>query len=227
LNLFIFRPDINLGGVIEALETRNILQILAAPNIMALSGKQASFLAGGKFPIPVVQGGTNFTAVTIQWQPFGVRLDFTGTISKDDVIRLKVEPEVSTLDYSDALVLSGFTIPAISTRRAESELELKDGQSFGIAGLLDQRTTNALSKIPGIGDIPILGLLFKSRSINVSRTELLILVTPHIVDPVRAPMPAAPEPKPAMPFLNKPKFDKNLPQGEAGAKPAEPQPQTQ
>ena len=153
---------------------------------MAMSGQTAHFLAGGLFPYPVVQGGTagSVPAITIQFQPYGVRLEFTGYIEDDGTIRLKVAPEVSSLDYSNAIIISGFTMPAIQTRKADTEIELRDGQSFGIAGLLDRRTTLQLSKIPGIGDIPILGELFKSKNNDITNTELLVLVTPVIVDPV-------------------------------------------
>jgi len=212
LNVFLFRPDINLGTTISDLESKSVLEILAQPNLLALNGQKASFLAGGEFPFPVVQGGTtNGVAVTIQFRPFGVRLDFTGFIGKDGVIRMHIAPEVSTLDFSNALTISGFTVPAISTRRAETEIELKEGQSFGIAGLLDNRAQVQFSKIPGIGDIPILGHLFRSQSLNRSHTELVVLVTPHVVDPAR--MSAPPPLPPANPvkFLNVPSFDKNLP----------------
>jgi pilus assembly protein CpaC len=211
LNLFVFRPDLNLGASIKDLETKSVLQILAEPNLMALNGQKASFLSGGEFPFPIVQGGQNIGVVTITFRPFGVRLDFTPIISKDNVIRLHVVPEVSTLDFSNALTISGFTVPAISTRRAETEIELKDGQSFGIAGLLDNRAQAQLSKIPGIGDIPILGQLFRSKSVQRNNSELLVLVTPHIVDPVHVASPTPPGPKPPMPFLDNPKFDKGVP----------------
>src|SRR6266566_4751652 len=171
LNIFLFRPDIHFGAVIEALQQKSVLQILAEPNLMAINGQKATFLAGGEFPFPIVQPGNGFTAVTIQFKPFGVRLEFTGNIASDGTIRLHVAPEVSTLDFTNALAIQGFTVPAISTRRAETELELKDGQSFGIAGLLDNRTQAQLSKVPGIGDIPVLGQLFRSRNINKSNTE--------------------------------------------------------
>jgi pilus assembly protein CpaC len=212
LNIFLFRPDINLGATISDLEQKSVLEILAQPNLLALNGQKASFLAGGEFPFPVVQGGTtNGVAVTIQFRPFGVKLDFTGFIGKDGVIRMHVAPEVSALDFSNALTISGFTVPAISTRRAETEIELKEGQSFGIAGLIDNRAQVQFSKIPGIGDIPVLGHLFRSQSVNRSHTELLVLVTPRIVDPVR--MSAPPPLPPANPvkFLHVPSFDKNLP----------------
>jgi pilus assembly protein CpaC len=222
LNIFLFRPDLNLAVTIKALQQKAVLQILAEPNLLALNGKPARFLAGGEFPFPVVQGGTNFTAVTIQFRPFGVRLEFTAFITKDNVIRLQVSPEVSTLDFTNALTIAGFVVPAISTRRAETEIELKDGQTFGIAGLIDQRTQTQLNKIPGIGDIPILGHLFRSRSVSQSRTELLVLVTPRIVDPVRVPGAVPAEPAPAMRQLDVPGFDKGLPRGRGAEKVPEP-----
>jgi pilus assembly protein CpaC len=211
LNVFLFRPDLNLGATLKALQQKNVLQILAEPNLLALNGKPARFLAGGEFPFPVVQGGTNFTAVTIQFRPFGVRLEFTGYVTKDDVVRMQVSPEVSTLDFTNALTISGFLVPAVSTRRAETEIELRDGQSFGIAGLIDQRTQAQLSKIRGIGDIPIIGHLFRSRNLTRSRTELLVLVTPHIIDPVKKGATPAAIPKEAMPNLDVPGFDRDLP----------------
>src|SRR5438067_398961 len=211
LNIFLFRFDIHFGAVIQDLEQKSVLQILAEPNLMALNGQKATFLAGGEFPFPLVQPGNGFTAVTIQFKPFGVKLDFTGNISNDGTIRLHVAPEVSTLDFTNALAIQGFTIPAISTRRAETELELKDGQSFGIAGLLDNRAQAQLSKVPGIGDIPVLGQLFRSRNINKSNTELLVLVTPHIIDPVHTSTPPPPNPKLSVPFLDRPTFDEHIP----------------
>jgi len=211
LNVFLFNSDINLGVAIQALQARDVLQILAEPNVMAISGQKATFLAGGEFPFPIVSGTTGIPVVTISFRPFGVKLDFTAFVQDDNTLRLHVAPEVSTLDFSNALTLSGFTIPAISTRRTETEVELKDGQSFSIAGLLDRRATTQLSKVPGIGDIPILGQLFRSRSINKNNTELLVLVTPHIVDPVHVDAPAPMAPKLVVPFLDVPKFDKAAP----------------
>jgi len=210
LNVFLFRPDLNIGATIRALEQRNVLQILAEPNLMAINGRPARFLAGGEFPFPVVQGGTNFTAVTIQFRPFGVRLEFTGVVTKDNTIRLQVSPEVSTLDFANALTISGFVVPAVSTRRAETEIELRDGQTFGIAGLIDQRTQAQLSKIKGIGDIPIIGHLFRSRNVSRSKTELLVMVTPRIVDPVKTGGTAPPPPKPVIRDLDKPRFDRDV-----------------
>lgn len=214
LNIFLFRPDINLGATIKDLQQKQVLQILAEPNLMALSGQPARFLAGGEFPYPVVQGGTGGTlpAITIQFRPYGVKLEFTGTVQDNGAIRLKVVPEVSSLDYTNTVTISGFVMPALQTRRAETEIELKDGQSFGIAGLLDERTTVQLSKVPGIADIPILGELFKSRNINRTNSELIVLVTPSIVDPVGA-QESAPPKQIEMPVknLDTTDFDKGLP----------------
>ena len=219
LNIFLFRPDINLGATIKLLQEHQVLQILAEPNLMAISGQPAHFLAGGEFPYPVVQntGGAGLGGtVTIVFKPYGVKLEFVGTIEDNGIIRLKVAPEVSSLDYSNSITISGFTMPAIQTRRAETEIELKDGQSFGIAGLLDQRTIVQLNKVPGIGDIPILGELFKSRNINKTNSELIVLVTPTIVDPVSGPVPGQP-PQLNMPIpsLNPESFDKSLPKSAA------------
>jgi pilus assembly protein CpaC len=188
LNVFIFRPDINLAATIKALQEQNVLQILAEPNLMTQSGKEASFLAGGEFPFPILQasGGSGFAGITIQFKEFGVRLNFTPTVTADGLIHLKVKPEVSSLDFTNALTLQGFVIPALATNRVESEMDLGDGQSFAIAGLLDNRVTEQFQKIPGIGDIPILGKLFQSRTLNKSKNELLIVVTPRIVQPLTA-----------------------------------------
>ena len=217
LNIFAFRPDLNLGATISALENNSVLQVLAEPNLLALNGQKASFLAGGEFPVPVVQGGQNVGVVTIQFRQFGVKLDFTAYVGKDKVIRLHLIPEVSTLDFANAAVISGFTVPALSTRRAETEIELKDGQSFGIAGLLDNRATIQLSKIPGISDIPILGQLFRSRIVNRSNSELMVLVTPRVVDPVNLNTPPPLPPANPIKFLENPSFDKKLPLKSSGA----------
>ena len=187
LNIFLFRPDINLAATIEALQQNNVLQILAEPNLLTASGKDASFLAGGEFPFPILQGssGGGFAGITIQFKEFGVRLNFTPTLTPSGLIHLHVKPEVSALDFTNALNIQGFLIPALSTRRVESEMDLRDGQSFAIAGLIDNRDTEELSKIPFIGDIPVLGKLFTSRSINKTRDELLVMVTPRIVQPIQ------------------------------------------
>jgi pilus assembly protein CpaC len=217
LNIFVFRPDLNLGALIKDLQQRNILQILAEPNLLAVSGEPARFIAGGELPYPIVQptsGG--LSTVTVQFKPFGVKLEFTGTIEDDNTIRLKVAPEVSSLDYANAVTLSGFTLPAISTRHVETVVELKNGQSFGIAGLLDQRTTAQLSKVPGIGDIPVLGQLFRSRSVNRTNSELLVIVTPTIVDPLAVTTPVPEAPTAPIPPLKQEQFDKKVPKGDGG-----------
>ncbi|MGA2745612.1 MAG: type II and III secretion system protein family protein [Candidatus Sulfotelmatobacter sp.] len=206
LNLFLFRQDINFGAVIQALETKNLLQILAEPNLIAVNGKEASFLAGGQFPFPIVQPGAGFTAVTISFKEFGVRLQFTPVIMPNGNIHLKVAPEVSTLDFADALTISGFTVPALSTRKAETEFELQDGQSFVIAGLMDNRVTDIYNKIPGLGDIPILGNFFRSKSLQKSNSELMVLCTVHRISPSTE-QPALP--KNPKPFVNDDKFDKS------------------
>jgi pilus assembly protein CpaC len=211
LNIFIFRPDLNLGATIRDLQQKNVLQILAEPNLLAASGEPAQFLAGGELPYPVVSGVAGASTVTVQFKPFGVKLEFTGTIEDGGTIRLKVFPEVSSLDFGNSVTISGFVLPAIATRHAETVVELKDGQSFGIAGLLDQRTTAQFSKVPGIGDIPILGELFKSRSTTKTNSELVVIVTPSIVDPAALPA-AEPElPKAPMAPLDPGQFDKTVP----------------
>jgi pilus assembly protein CpaC len=189
LNLFIFRPDLNLGATIEALQTSGVVQILAEPNVLTANGKQGSFLAGGEFPYPVVQGttgGGGTGAVTIQFQEFGVRLNFIPTITPRGTIRLQVAPEVSSLDFANGVTISGFTVPGIDVRRVKTEVELSEGQSFAIGGLLDNRDTKNFSKIPFLGDIPILGKFFQSISINKTNTELIVIVTPQIVYPIPA-----------------------------------------
>jgi pilus assembly protein CpaC len=214
LNLFFIRPDIGLGATIQDLQQRNILQILAEPDLLAANGEAAKFLAGGELPYPVVSGsGTGNQTVTVQFKPFGVKLEFTGFIEDDDTIRLKVFPEVSSLDFTNAVTISGFVLPAIATRHAETVVELRNGQSFGIAGLLDQRTTAQFSKVPGIGDIPILGLLFRSKSVSKINSELVVIVTPYIVDPASGQ--GAPAEVPKMPSapLDPKQFDKKIPSG--------------
>ncbi len=211
LNIFIYNKNIDLGAILKDLQQNQVLQVLAEPNITALSGQTAHFLSGGEFPFPVIQGSSGgLTSITIQFRPFGVRLDFTPIVNPDRTIRLKVAPEVSALDYTNAVMISGYTIPAISTRRAETEVELQDGQSFAISGLLDRRTTEKLGKMPGIGDIPILGELFKSRDITKSLTELVVIITPVLVDPLLSPVPVPPLPKEAVPNLSAGQFDSSL-----------------
>lgn len=185
LNIFLFRPDLNLGATIAALQSRNLLQILAEPNVLALNGRSASFLAGGEFPYPNLQGGgAGLGAVTVQFREFGVRINFTPTITPRGTIRLLVAPEVSSLDFANGLILQGFTIPALSTRRVSTEIELDEGQTFAIGGLLDNRDTETYNRIPGLGDIPFFGKLFRSRQITKNNSELLVMVTPELVRPI-------------------------------------------
>jgi pilus assembly protein CpaC len=201
LNLFLFRSDINLGMTLRALQNKRLLEILAEPNLMAINGKQASFLAGGEFPVPMVQPGAGGGGiVTIQWREFGVRTTFVPTITPRGTIRLKVTPEVSSLDIANGINLNGFLVPALSTRRVQTEVELQDGQSFAIAGLLDNRVVENMSKIPGLSSLPVLGKLFQSRSITKNNTELLVVVTPEIVQPIPADMPV-PIPHMPLPFV--------------------------
>ncbi|HSY00878.1 MAG TPA: pilus assembly protein N-terminal domain-containing protein [Acidobacteriaceae bacterium] len=222
LTLFYYNQALGVGAAIEDLENKQIIQILAEPTLSAMSGEKASFLSGGEFPFPVVQGGTGgFTSVTIQFRPYGVKLEFTPTVLPDGTIQLKVSPEVSALDYTNEVQISGYTIPAINTRRADTQVELKSGQSFAIGGLLDNRTSDQLEKVPGIGDIPILGRLFQTKSSTHSVVELAVIVTPTLVDPLTDNMPAV-QPKAVVPFVDPHKFDKGL---TPRTPPAQPQPQ--
>jgi pilus assembly protein CpaC len=196
LNLFVYRPDIGVGATIEALQQKDILQVLAEPNLMTVEGKTASFLAGGSFPFPVLTttstGGSVSPVITVQFKPFGVKLDFTPTVTATGKIHLEVSPEVSSLDFSNAVTLQGFLIPALSQRKMDTEVELKDGETFAIAGLLDNRVQQTIEKVPWLGSVPIIGELFSSRSTKKTNTELLVLITPHFVKPL------APDEKPKM-----------------------------
>jgi pilus assembly protein CpaC len=195
LNLFVFSQKYDIGAMVRALQNKGMLQSLAEPNLIAYNGQPASFLAGGEIPIPVVQGGLGTNSVSVVYKEFGIRLNFTPTIA-GDTIRLKVRPEVSSLDFNNAIVLSGFRIPALSTRRAETDVELRDGQSFAIAGLLDNLSQEARSAVPGLSKLPIIGHLFKSKATSASRTELMVLITPRLV---RALDPDEVPPLPVMP----------------------------
>ena len=201
LNVFLFRRDIHLGAAIQALEARNLLETLSEPNVLAMNGQQASFLEGGEFPVPMTQGSASLGTVTITYQEYGIRLTFLPYVTPRGTIQLQVNPEVSTLDYANAVTLGGFTVPATSVRRIKTEVELEDGQSFVIAGLLDNTFTEGLSKIPGLANIPLLGKLFTSRSLQKKNTELMVIVTPEIVRPIPkgAPLPDLNRPKPFLP----------------------------
>ncbi|MBK5098066.1 MAG: type II and III secretion system protein family protein [Gemmatimonadetes bacterium] len=191
INLWLLSPNGDVGVFIQALKSNGVFRSLAEPNLLAVHGQEASFLAGGEFPYPVVQGGSNVGAVTIQFREYGVRLNFKPEILPSGNIRLHVAPEVSTLDFANGLTLQGFNIPSILSRKAETEVELADGQTFAIAGLVDNSMIQDIDKIPLLGDIPILGSLFRSKEIRNNRSELLVLVTPHIVQPLneRPPVP--------------------------------------
>jgi pilus assembly protein CpaC len=202
LNLFAFLPGLNLGATLEALEGNQIAEVLAQPNIVAANGKEASFLAGGQFPYPTVQGAGagGIGAVTIQFQEYGVRLNFIPTITPRGTIRLQVAPEVSTLDFTNGIELGGFDVPGIDVRKVNTEVELADGQSFAIGGLLNDTDNETYQKIPFLGDIPIIGKFFQSMQKTKVNTELIVIVTPEIVAPIEAGS-ALPEPKFPKKFL--------------------------
>jgi pilus assembly protein CpaC len=181
LNLFLFSERYDLGAMVRALTSKGLFQSLAEPNLVTQNGKEASFLAGGEYPYPVVQGTGGNSAVTIVFKEFGIRLRFTPTVIGNELIHLKVAPEVSSLDFGNAVTFEGFRVPALSTRRTETEVELRDGQTFAIAGLIDNSITQTMSKVPGIGDIPVLGYLFRSRAYQKNSTELVVMITPQIL----------------------------------------------
>jgi pilus assembly protein CpaC len=216
LNLLFYNFKNAIGASVKDLQQRDVLQVLAEPTMVTISGVPAHFLSGGEFPVPVVQGGVGTTAaVTIIFRPYGVKVDFTPTVADDGSIRLKISPEVSTLDFANAVTISGFTIPALATRRAETEVQIRDGQTFMITGLLDRRTTENLAKVPGIAEVPILGQLFHSKNNTHSITELVLIVTATVVDPLSVTAQPA-EPKMASPLMQSESFDAA---GKAAAKP--------
>jgi pilus assembly protein CpaC len=178
LNLYVFDLKNQLGAVVKAMQSKGVFQSLAEPNLIALNGKEASFLAGGEFPYPVPTG---LNQIAIHFKEFGVRLKFTPTVLGGDLINLKLAPEVSSLDFNNAVVIEGFRVPALTSRRAETEVELRDGQTFAIAGLLNNTALSSMRKVPGIGDIPILGNLFRSRAYQKDQTELVVMITPTIL----------------------------------------------
>ncbi|HWV94797.1 MAG TPA: type II and III secretion system protein family protein [Vicinamibacterales bacterium] len=191
LNIFLFNTSWNAGTLIRALKQTGYFQSLAEPNLIAYNNKEASFLAGGEFPIPIVNG---VGQVSIEYKEFGVRLNFTPTIA-GDLIRLKVRPEVSELDFNNGITMEGFRIPALQVRRAETEVELRDGQSFAVAGLIDNTAQTDKSAIPLLSQVPIIGHLFASKADRQERTELLVLITPRLVRPLN------PDEVPALPTL--------------------------
>lgn len=190
LNMFVFRPDLNIGATIRALQSRNLLQMLAEPNLIALEGREASFLAGGEFPFPTLTatstGGSTAPVVTVQFKKFGVQLDFKPEITTDNRIHLKLRPQVSSLDFANAVTLQGYLIPAVATRFAETEAILNDGESFAVAGLIDNRVIQTMSSVKWLGDVPVVGQLFRSRSTRKTNEELLVVITPRFVKPLAA-----------------------------------------
>jgi pilus assembly protein CpaC len=183
-NLFISNTGIGSAAQIRALQTSGAIRSLAEPNVIAMSGQEASFLAGGEFPIPVIQSDGQRVNVTVVFKEYGVRLKFKPTIIDEDHIQMELEPEVSTIDFQNGVKFQGYLIPALKTRRAKTGIELRDGQSFALAGLLDNSESQTLSKVPGLGNIPILGALFKSKSFEKKETELVFFCTTTIVKPV-------------------------------------------
>lgn len=212
LNLLLYNQNLNIGAAIQDMASKQVLQILAEPTITALSGHTGTFLAGGEFPFPMVQGGmSGQVSVSVQFMPYGVSLNFLPVVLDDGTIRLHVAPEVSALDYTNEVEIDGYTIPAISTRRAETDIELRDGQTFALTGLLDRRITDQFEQMPGFASIPILGILFRSKNLQHSTSELLVIVTPHIIDEVSHPDDAAPKaPAPVVPYMANPSFDKSF-----------------
>jgi pilus assembly protein CpaC len=210
LNVFLFNKQYDLGLIIRALNNKGLFQMLAEPNLVAETGKEASFLAGGEFPVPVAQAGGANIAISIMYKEFGVRLNFTPTVTGENRVRLKVKPEVSSLDFANAVILQGFRIPALSTRRTETELELDNGQTFAVAGLLNNTMTESMQKVPGIGDIPILGYLFRSKAAQKNRTELVVMITPEIL-PQASPGVTTETPRMQEPLLGPLPTDKQIP----------------
>jgi pilus assembly protein CpaC len=209
LNVFLFNQKYDIGAMVKLLQSKGMFQSLAEPNLVSESGKEASFLAGGEFPIPIAQGSGANIGISVIFKEFGIRLTFTPTVIGERV-HLKVRPEVSTLDFANAVTLGGFRIPALTTRRTETELELQNGQTFAIAGLMNNSVTSTLSKVPGIGDIPILGLLFKSKAAQKQQTELIVMITPQIL-PNNSGGVTRDLPRFQEPFLPAPPLQKNLP----------------
>lgn len=218
-SIFAYLPGLNAGVDIHTLETDGIVEVLAEPNLLAADGKEASFLVGGEYPYPVVSGATGGLAtVSIQFQEYGIRLNFIPTITPQNTIRLQVAPEVSALDYTNAVQISGFNVPGITTRKVNTEVDLKDGQTFIIGGLLDKQIISTFEKIPFLGDIPILGKLFQSELKTKNDTELIVLVTPEIVTPIPA---GAPRPELNYPDRHFIPPNSNIPMRQPDAKTAE------
>ncbi len=223
--ILLFRKDINLGAEIQAYQSKGLAEVLAEPNLLTTDGQEASFLSGGEYPIPVVQSGASTGAITIMYKEYGIKLKFLPVITPRNTIRMRVAPEYSALDYTNTLTLSGFTIPGLTTRKTEATVELESGESFVIAGLLDNTVTKTLQKIPGLSDIPLLGKLFQSQQWKQANSELLVIVTPELVRPIKAGQPVPelswrePFMKPNSPSLHHPGLDKTGAPAELNAPP--------
>jgi len=217
INVFLFRKDLNLGLALQLLQSKSLLEMLAEPNLLVINGTMAHFLAGGEFPYPMVQPGGGSNSVSIAFKEYGIKLGFLPVITPRGTIRMQVTPEVSALDYTNSVTIAGTTVPGTTMRRVQTEVELDSGQSFVIAGLLNNQTTENFSKVPGIGDIPILGKLFQSKSVTRNHTELLVIITPEIVRPIPAdkPMPnltfGVPQLSPGSVLLYQPGIDQTGP----------------
>lgn len=184
--------SVDITATLDMLERRGLSKTLAEPTLIALSGEKAEFLAGGEFPVPVIQGGGtgasaggNGNAITVEFKPFGVSLGFTPTVLSDKVISMIIEPEVSSIDPSASVAINGLVVPGLQTRRASTTVELRDGESFAIAGLLRKDFQTTVRQLPILGSIPIIGSLFRSSGFQKGETELLIVVTPRLVSPIR------------------------------------------
>jgi pilus assembly protein CpaC len=185
LELLLSSPSQNISTIINALQENKMLKVLAKPNLTAINGEEAKFLAGGEFPIPIVQGGMGVQSVSIQFKEYGIKLSFTPTILDSDYVRLKMETELSSLDFENGITLSGFRVPSLITRRASSTLELQNGRYLVMSGLLSDEIIKSEAKIPLLGHIPLFGKLFSSTKFQHKETELLVLVSPQIIHPMK------------------------------------------
>jgi len=200
VQVFLFRKDINLGAAIQAFASKGLAEVLAEPNLLTADGQEANFLSGGEYPIPVVQAGAAAGAVTVMYKEYGIKLKFLPVITPRNTIRMRVAPEYSALDYQHTVTISGFTIPGLTSRKTEATVELESGESFVIAGLLDNTVTETLQKIPGLANIPLLGKLFQSKQWQQNNAELLVIVTPELVQPIKVGQPV-PELSWKVPFM--------------------------
>ena len=200
-NIFALRNDINLAAEITALQSKNLLEMLAEPNLLTYSGTKANFTAGGEFPYLTPQPSTSGVTFTVDFKPYGVQLAFLPRVTPQGTIHMQVSPEVSALDYTNTVTIDGTAVPGLTVQRVTTEVDLESGQTFVIAGMLNKQITEAFSKIPGLGDIPILGKLFQSKTISKNNSELIVIITPEIVRPLAAGQPV-PELKWTVPFMS-------------------------